>query len=66
MKLENNTVHFTLELLPEQALKEEIKKIIEEKLLLISWVKDVKIILTAHNIKKKETVNIKQRSFKTC
>tara|TARA_B110000091_G_scaffold49480_1_gene54415 strand:+ start:130 stop:1245 length:1116 start_codon:yes stop_codon:yes gene_type:complete len=58
LKLENNTVHFTLELLPEQ-LKEsqEIKKIIEEKLLLISWVKDVKIILTAHNIKKKETVN---------
>ena len=34
LKLENNTVHFTLELLPEQ-LKEsqEIKKIIEEKLL---------------------------------
>ncbi len=55
LKLENNTVHFTLELLPEQ-LKEsqEIKKVIEEKLLLISWVKDVKIILTAHNIKKKD------------
>ena len=65
LKLENNTVHFTLELLPEQ-LKEsqEIKKIIEEKLLLVSWVKDVKIILTAHNIKKKETVNTSSAPLK--
>ncbi|MDC0134843.1 iron-sulfur cluster carrier protein ApbC [Alphaproteobacteria bacterium] len=53
IKLENNVVSFTLELLPEQ-LKEshEIKKIIENKLSSIQWIKKVNILLTAHNIKK--------------
>jgi len=66
LKLEENTIHFTLELLPEH-LKEshEIKKIIEEKLLLISWVNDVKIILTAHNTKKNnENVNTSSAPLK--
>ena len=53
LKFENNTVHFTLELLPQQ-LKEsqQIKKFIQEKLLSIKQVDQVEIILTAHNTKK--------------
>ena len=53
LKFENNTVHFTLELLPQQ-LKEsqQIKKFIQEKLLTIKQVDQVEIILTAHNTKK--------------
>ncbi len=52
LNFENNKVHFTLELLPEQ-LKEsqQIKNIIQEKLLSIKQVDRVEIILTAHNIK---------------
>ena len=52
LKFENNTVHFTLELLPQQ-LKEsqQIKKFIQEKLLSIKQVNQVEIILTAHNTK---------------
>ena len=53
LKFEHNTVHFTLELLPQQ-LKEsqQIKKFIQEKLLSIKQVDQVEIILTAHNTKK--------------
>ena len=53
LKFEKNVVYFTLELLAEQ-LKEsqEIKKIIENKLLEIKEVQKVEIILTAHNTKK--------------
>ncbi|MDB0048637.1 Mrp/NBP35 family ATP-binding protein [Alphaproteobacteria bacterium] len=53
LKFEKNVVYFTLELLAEQ-LKEsqEIKKIIENKLLDIKEVQKVEIILTAHNTKK--------------
>ena len=53
LKFEKNIVYFTLELLAEQ-LKEsqEIKKIIENKLLDIKEVQKVEIILTAHNTKK--------------
>ena len=53
LKFEKNIVYFTLELLAEQ-LKEsqEIKKVIENKLLNIKEVKKVEIILTAHNTKK--------------
>ena len=56
LKFENNTVHFTLELLPQQ-LKEsqQIKKFIQEKLLSIKQVDQVEIILTAHNTKKDNT-----------
>ncbi|MFL2819506.1 MAG: Mrp/NBP35 family ATP-binding protein [Candidatus Puniceispirillales bacterium] len=52
LKFENNIVHFTLELLPQQ-LKEsqQIKKFIQEKLLSIKEVDQVEIILTAHNTK---------------
>jgi ATP-binding protein involved in chromosome partitioning len=53
LNFENNKVHFTLELLPEQ-LKEaqQIKNFIQEKLLSIKQVDKVEIILTAHNTKK--------------
>ena len=53
LKFEKNIAYFTLELLAEQ-LKEsqEIKKIIENKLLDIKEVQKVEIILTAHNTKK--------------
>ncbi len=53
LNFENNIVHFTLELLPEQ-LKEsqQIKNFIQEKLLLIKQVEKVEIILTSHNTKK--------------
>ena len=53
LKFEKNIVYFTLELLAEQ-LKEsqEIKKIIENKLLDIKEVQKVEIILTAHNTNK--------------
>ena len=53
LNFENNKVHFTLELLPEQ-LKEsqQIKNFIQEKLLLIKQVEKVEIILTAHNTNK--------------
>ena len=58
LKFHKNTVSFTLELLPEQ-LKEpqEIKNIIEKKLLNIKDVQKVEIILTAHNAKKDSTSN---------
>ena len=50
LKFEHNTVHFTLELLPQQ-LKEsqQIKKFIQEKLLSIKQVDQVEILLTAHD-----------------
>ena len=53
LKFEKNIVYFTLELLAEQ-LKEsqEIKEVIENKLLNIKEVQKVEIILTAHNTKK--------------
>ena len=53
LKFEKNIVYFTLELLAEQ-LKEsqEIKKVIENKLLNVKEVQKVEIILTAHNTKK--------------
>ena len=53
LKFEKNIVYFTLELLAEQ-LKEaqEIKKVIENKLLDVKEVQKVEIILTAHNTKK--------------
>lgn len=53
LKFEKNIVCFTLELLAEQ-LKEsqEIKEVIENKLLNIKEVQKVEIILTAHNTKK--------------
>ena len=58
LKFHKNIVSFTLELLPEQ-LKEsqEIKNIIEKKLLNIKDVQKVEIILTAHNAKKDSTSN---------
>ncbi len=53
LKFENNTVHFTLELLPQQLNEsQQIKKFIQEKLLSIKQVDQVEIILTAHNTKK--------------
>ncbi len=53
LNFENNKVHFTLELLPEQLKKaQQIKNFIQEKLLSIKQVDEVEIILTAHNIKK--------------
>ena len=53
LKFEKNIVYFTLELLAKQ-LKEsqEIKEVIENKLLNIKEVEKVEIILTAHNTKK--------------
>ena len=53
LKFEKNIVYFTLELLAEQ-LKEsqEIKEVIESKLLNIKEVQKVEIILTAHNTKR--------------
>ena len=58
LKFHKNTVSFTLELLPEQ-LKEpqEIKNIIEKKLLNIKDIQKVEIILTAHNVKKDSNNN---------
>ena len=58
LKFEENIVYFTLELLPEQ-LKEsqEIKKIIENKLLNLNDVQKVNIVLTAHNTKKDSKKN---------
>ena len=58
LKFHKNTVSFTLELLPEQ-LKEsqEIKNIIEKKLLNIKDIQKVEIILTAHNAKKDSNNN---------
>ncbi|MDC0093479.1 Mrp/NBP35 family ATP-binding protein [Alphaproteobacteria bacterium] len=58
LKFEKNTVYFTLELLTEQ-LKEsqEIKKIIENKLLNVKEIQKVEIILTAHNTKKESNNN---------
>jgi len=58
LKFHKNIVSFTLELLPEQ-LKEsqEIKNIIEKKLLNIKDVQKVEIILTAHNAKKDSASN---------
>jgi ATP-binding protein involved in chromosome partitioning len=63
LKFEKNIVYFTLELLAEQ-LKEsqEIKKIIENKLLDIKEVQKVEIILTAHNTKK-DSKNNSQNSL---
>ena len=53
LNFENNKVHFTLELLPEQLKKaQQIKNFIQEKLLSIKQVDKVEIILTAHNTKK--------------
>ena len=67
LKFENNTVHFTLELLPQQ-LKEsqQIKKFILEKLLSIKQVDQVEIVLTAHNTKKesKNSQNVPLRPAK--
>ena len=58
LKFHKNIVSFTLELLPEQLKEsEEIKKIIEKKLLNIKDVQKVEIILTAHNAKKDSTSN---------
>ena len=59
IKFENNTVTFTLELLPKH-LKEsyEIKKLIENNLIRVPGIKKVRIILTTHH-KKKEN-NFKQ------
>jgi len=53
LELKENTLTFTLELLPEQ-LKEsnEIKQMIENKLLLIPEINKVSIILTSHNLNK--------------
>jgi ATP-binding protein involved in chromosome partitioning len=58
LKFEKNIVYFTLELLTEQ-LKEsqEIKKIIENKLLNVKEVQKVEIILTAHNTNKESNNN---------
>ncbi|MDC0456322.1 Mrp/NBP35 family ATP-binding protein [Alphaproteobacteria bacterium] len=63
LKFEQNTVHFTLELLPEQ-LKEsqEIKNIVENKLLNVKDVQKVQIVLTAHN-SKKDSNNNPQKSL---
>ena len=62
LKIEHDVVHFSLELLPAQ-LKDskEIKQFVEDKLFTINWVKEVKIILTAHNTKKNNE-NIKQNN----
>ena len=62
LKIEHDVVHFSLELLPDQ-LKDskEIKQFVEDKLFTINWVKEVKIILTAHNTKKNNE-NIKQNN----
>ena len=64
LKFENNTIYFTLELLPEQ-LKEsqQIKNFIQEKLLSIDQVNKVEIILTAHNTKK-ENKNLQNAPLK--
>ena len=58
LKFHKNTVSFTLELLPEQLVEsQEIKNIIEKKLLNIKDIQKVEIILTAHNAKKDSNNN---------
>ena len=58
LKFEQNMVHFTLELLPEQLREsKEIKNVIEKQLLSIKEVEKVQIVLTAHNIKKDSNNN---------
>ncbi len=58
LKFHKNTVSFTLELLPEQLEEsQEIKNIIEKKLLNIKDIQKVEIILTAHNAKKDSNNN---------
>ena len=63
----DDVVNFTLELLPNQLEDaNNIKTLVENKVIELAWVKKVNIILTAHNAKKNElNLNIKKNSSMT-